>query len=204
MIQHPNENLTEKQALIELVRAPATWVLTIIGGVWAYSLVGFTEPLALLTLFAFILAGLTVIDMRHMILPDTLNVAGLLLALLAFPLWFGSTWWFGVLGAAVGFGLFAALHYGYYFLRGKHGLGFGDVKLLGMLGAWVGAYDLILVLLLSSLTALVGMTLYNMLGKRGYGEPLPFGPFLCLGGWVVLLYGGWIWQQLDQLSLLLV
>ena len=133
---------------------------------------------------------LAAIDWRHMILPDSLTLplipAGLAVA-------------FGlgadqapqhVLGAVFGFVTFLVLAQLYKRLRGRDGLGFGDVKLMAGAGAWVAWWGLPSVILIAGTTALAGALAGRLAGRplTGHTE-LPFGTFLCLGIWVVWLYG---------------
>jgi len=77
----------------------------------------------------------------------------------------------------------------YRMISGREGFGYGDFKLLAALGAWLGWQMLPLVLLLASLCgAVIGITLI-MLTPREARQPLPFGPYLAVAGWIVLLWG---------------
>ena len=77
----------------------------------------------------------------------------------------------------------------YRMISGREGFGYGDFKLLAALGAWLGWQMLPLVLLLASLCgAVIGITLI-MLTHREARQPLPFGPYLAVAGWIVLLWG---------------
>jgi leader peptidase (prepilin peptidase) / N-methyltransferase len=92
-------------------------------------------------------------------------------------------WLAGILG-------FAAVGWLYRRLRGREGLGEGDVWLLGALGAWVGWQGLPSVVLYACISGLLWAMLRAQLGKRlRLQARLPFGPHLCLAGWLVWLYG---------------
>ena len=72
----------------------------------------------------------------------------------------------------------------------KEGMGYGDFKLLAMLGAWTGWQMLPLMILLASvLGSIVGIGLM-VFRKHELGRPIPFGPYLALSGWIALLWGG--------------
>jgi len=74
-------------------------------------------------------------------------------------------------------------------IRGKEGMGYGDFKLLAAIGAWFGWQLLPAVVLLSStLGAIIGIALI-VLTKRGKEVPMPFGPFLAIGGIAALFFG---------------
>jgi leader peptidase (prepilin peptidase)/N-methyltransferase len=95
------------------------------------------------------------------------------------------------IGAAAGFSILALLREGYRQLRGHDGLGLGDAKLLGAVGAWLGWHALSSVVLLAALGGL-GIAVIVRLSGRSItpDQKLPFGPFLAAGAWVVWLHGG--------------
>lgn len=137
-----------------------------------------------------VLLTLAWIDARHLILPDILTLplipAGLACAWLLAP----ATVDRQLLGAAAGFALSWAVRWLYHRLRGREGLGLGDVKLLAAAGAWVGWPGLPGVLLIAA-TAALAVTLAQALarGRLDAGRPIAFGPFLCLGLWLTWLFG---------------
>jgi len=74
-------------------------------------------------------------------------------------------------------------------LTGKEGMGYGDFKLLAMLGAWLGWQSLLPIVLFSSIVgAVTGIALILVRG-RDRNVPIPFGPYLAVAGWIVLLWG---------------
>ena len=76
-------------------------------------------------------------------------------------------------------------------------MGYGDFKLLALLGAWLGWQFLPLIILLSSLVgAVIGVSMM-IITKRDHNIPIPFGPYLAVAGWIALLWG----NQLNQLYL---
>jgi leader peptidase (prepilin peptidase)/N-methyltransferase len=137
-----------------------------------------------------VLLTLAAIDFRDGILPDVLTLPLIGIGLVA--TYFLSPWQLldSAIGAAAGFAIFALIRWLYRWLRGREGLGLGDAKLLAASGAWVTWSDLPNVVLIG---AAAGLVLALILRLRG--EPLtlnqqvPFGPALCLGTWLVWLYG---------------
>jgi leader peptidase (prepilin peptidase)/N-methyltransferase len=133
------------------------------------------------------LLALALSDLREQILPDFLT-----LPLLAAGL--GSAAAFApeevaprLIGALVGFGLVLAIREIYWVIRDREGIGLGDAKLLAAIGAWVGWEGLPTALLFASLTAIAATLASRRPVSRD--ERVPFGLFLCAGGWVVWLYG---------------
>jgi leader peptidase (prepilin peptidase)/N-methyltransferase len=135
------------------------------------------------------LLALAVIDLRTYLLPDVLTLpllwAGFVYQLLFQPLLLSSS----VIGAMAGYLVLWSFYWMFKLITGKEGMGFGDFKLLAALGAWVGWSLLPLLLLLSAgIGAIVGLAA-QALSPRLRGQPLPFGPFLALAGWICLLVG---------------
>ncbi len=160
----------------------------LLAGVVVWQLGYGIEALAALV-FAWALLTLSVIDLRHLLLPDRITLPllwlGLLLALFDVLVDLQSA----VIGAMAGYLILWSVYQAFKLLTGKEGMGYGDFKLLAALGAWVGWQHLLTVVLLSSLVgALVGITLMLLRG-RDHRVPLPFGPFLAAAGMGVLLWG---------------
>lgn len=199
-METPENTLSEAHLLREMVKSPRFYFIFLVLAGWGCALTGFSLPLAGLALFALLLAGLTDVDLRHMLLPDSLNYAGLATGILVWPFLLSGRFAFDGLwqvhfynslaGAFAGFLLFFAVFWIFLRLRGYAGMGFGDVKLLAMLGAWVGVVDLPLVLLLSCVLALPVFAVWRVFFGANAKTPLPYGPFLALGGWLAVLYGG--------------
>ncbi|QKT03032.1 prepilin peptidase [Ectothiorhodospiraceae bacterium 2226] len=135
------------------------------------------------------LIALTVIDFDHQLLPDNLTLPLLWVGLLL------SVWGVftdpvsAILGAAAGYGALWAVYRLFKAVTGKEGMGHGDFKLLGALGAWLGWQYLPAVIILSSAVgAVVGIALILALG-RDRQVPIPFGPYLATAGFLALLWG---------------
>nr|WP_239496286.1 A24 family peptidase [Salinicola peritrichatus] len=167
--------------LVELVSALlAVAVIALHGAGWqSLWLIG-----ACLTLLA-----LAVIDWRTQLLPDALTLpllwAGLLYQWLFEPLMLESA----VLGAIAGYVSLWTVYWLFKLTTGKEGMGYGDFKLMAALGAWLGWQNLPLLLLLSAgVGAIVGIVLVA-LRRHARDQPMPFGPYIALAGWVALLVG---------------
>ena len=137
------------------------------------------------------LIALTMIDFDHQLLPDNITLPLLWLGLLASAVLPGAlvSPRDAVLGAAVGYMSLWSLYWAFKLLTGKEGMGYGDFKLLGTLGAWMGWQSLLLIVILSSLVgAIVGISLLVFRG-RDRNIPIPFGPYLAGAGFIALLWG---------------
>ncbi|MHA5573229.1 type IV prepilin peptidase/methyltransferase PilD, partial [Pseudomonas aeruginosa] len=85
-------------------------------------------------------------------------------------------------------------------VTGKEGMGYGDFKLLAMLGAWGGWQILPLTILLSSLVgAILGVIMLRLRNAES-GTPIPFGPYLAIAGWIALLWGDQITRTYLQFA----
>jgi leader peptidase (prepilin peptidase)/N-methyltransferase len=147
--------------------------------------------------FVAILLAITFIDLEHGIIPDVLSLGGLILGLAT--CWMVDTpgWLNSWLGAGIGFSAFYALAWIYYKISGRAGLGGGDIKLLAMLGAFVGPYGVLTTVLISSVFgSLVGIGWALATQKKGLMKmSIPYGPFLVLGALYYYLLGDTLWFQ---------
>jgi len=158
---------------------------------------GYSSMALFASIFTFALIALTFIDFDTQLLPDDITLPLLWLGLL-FNLNFGFTdLKSAVIGAAAGYLVLWSVYWLFKLIRGKEGMGYGDFKLLAAIGAWFGWKLLPAVILLSStLGAIIGIALI-VLTKRGKEVPMPFGPFLAIGGIAALFFG----QQLAAIYL---
>lgn len=167
---------------------PAMEVGCLILAAWAGISLG-GGMLALGCALGWLLLTLAAIDLRIGLLPDPLVLALALIGL-------GGGAWLApetlvdrLVGGLLGAGLLAGVAHIFARLRGREGLGLGDVKLIGALGLWVGWQGLPWVILLGSLAGLAYAGLRLLLRRPlSRHEELPFGPFLALSGWLVWLY----------------
>ena len=148
-------------------------------------------------IFVFALVTLTFIDFDTQLLPDDITLPLLWLGLI-FNISNGFTdLKSAVLGAIFGYLILWSVYWLFKLVTGKEGMGYGDFKLLGAIGAWFGWQLLPAVILLSSVVgAVIGIGMIMFRGKTG-NTALPFGPFLALGGISALFFG----QQLARFYL---
>ena len=155
---------------------------------------------ALALVFVSCLVVVSLIDLKHQVIPDVISLPGILVGIAAsFTPWGMVSWTDAAFGAAGGGGFLLAVAWIFQRLTGKEGMGLGDVKLLAMIGAWMGWRALPFVILLSSLAGiLIGGTAL-VLTKRGLRVRIPFGPFLSLGALLVFFFGPRIQWACDRL-----
>ena len=155
------------------------------GAAWAFFLV-----------FVAMLVAQTYIDIRHYIIPDEFSIYAVPVGVAGHAAlgWLGYAdalpWTTSVVGALVGGGLLAGVMGTYWLIRREEGMGLGDVKLLAMIGAFLGAIPAVpFVIFVASLAgAAVGVPIV-LLKRRGMRTALPFGPFLALGAVTWVLFG---------------
>lgn len=93
-----------------------------------------------------------------------------------------------VIGAILGYGFLWTTYWGFKLITGKEGMGYGDFKLLGALGAWLGWMVLPGIILISAISGLIYAGLSFVMKRRKDGESIPYGPFLAFAGWVALMF----------------
>ncbi|MDX2219769.1 MAG: A24 family peptidase [Burkholderiales bacterium] len=145
-------------------------------------------------IFLWVLIALTFIDADTQLLPDDLTLPLLWLGLLVNAFGTFVDLRSAVIGAAAGYLSLWSVYWGFKLLTGKEGMGFGDFKLLGALGAWLGWQMIPLIILLSAAVgAVVGLVGIALAG-RDKGGKIPFGPYLAAAGFIAMLWG----QQLNN------
>ncbi|MEE9543036.1 MAG: prepilin peptidase [Thermodesulfobacteriota bacterium] len=171
------------------IRYPFIEALSAVLALLLYEKFGLGPDFFVFTLLTFALVVITFIDFDHQIIPDRVSVSGIPLGFLASLLLTRTTYIDSIIGilAGGGFLLFIALFY--HFIFKKEGMGGGDIKLLAMIGAFVGWQGVIFVVFFSSLVGSIAGILYIVLSGKGAKSPIPFGPFLALGAYVYLLVG---------------
>jgi leader peptidase (prepilin peptidase)/N-methyltransferase len=187
--KHCGTPIPMRYPAVELATALLSAIVT-----WYY---GPTLQAVAALLLTWALVALSVIDYREQLLPDSITLPflwfGIALSLLTVFTDLKSS----VLGAMAGYLALWSVYHLFRILTGKEGMGFGDFKLLAMLGAWLGWQYLPAIVIVSSMVgAIIGLLLITLRG-RDRNVPIPFGPFLALAGWITLLWG----DQINHLYL---
>jgi len=150
---------------------------------------GWGWPALVYGIFFSALFTITWIDSDHLIIPDAITLPGIIFGVLC-SLWILPVGLVNSLvGVIVGGGVLLAMAWISPFLFGKEGLGGGDIKLLAMVGAFLGWQLALATLMIASiLGALVGVGLMAVSAMKR-GQYMPFGPYLALGAVISLLFG---------------
>jgi leader peptidase (prepilin peptidase)/N-methyltransferase len=167
--------------LIEILSASLAVIVA-----WKF---GFSLQTAMAILLSWALICLSFIDYDHQYLPDNITLpflwVGLFLNLNGVYVELTSA----VLGAILGYLLLWSVYQVFKIITGKEGMGYGDFKLLAMLGAWLGWQALPAIILISTLVgSVIGVSLI-LFKQHNRNHPIPFGPYLAIAGWIVLLWG---------------
>ena len=189
---------------------PAVELLTGLLFMACYFAFGVTLDALKWQVFSALLVVLTITDVRERILPDDVNFfgfgVGLLFSLFLKPfdgtaLWLSNHWFAfpppdralsfadGFIGALAGSGLLWFVAEGYFRLRGREGMGLGDVKMMAAVGAFMGLKRTMMTVLAGSLLGSVIGILLISLTRKGRAYELPFGTFLGAGALLVLFFG---------------
>ncbi len=189
---------------------PAVELLTGLLFLACYFVFGPTLDAAKWAVFSAIIVVLTITDLRERILPDEVNFfgfgAGLLFSFFTksldgTALWLANRWFEfpppqmalsvadALLGAAAGSGLLWIVAEGYFRIRGREGMGLGDVKMMAAIGAFLGLKRTMMTVLAGSLLGSVIGIFLIAISKKGRDYELPFGTFLGAGALLVVFFG---------------
>ena len=178
--------------IIEITTAVLSFII-----VWE---LGATLQAAALLPLTWALIALTMIDIDHQLLPDSITLPFLWFGLfLGIPAVFLSAEQ-AIIGAIVGYLSLWSFYWLFKILTGKEGMGYGDFKLLALFGAWAGWTDVFVIILLSSVVgAVIGIVLISFKG-HDKSKPIPFGPYLAIAGWITLLWGDELIRTYQQFA----
>ncbi|AJE02890.1 prepilin peptidase [Geobacter pickeringii] len=173
--------ISPRYALVELLNGLLTLAL--------FLKFGPTPSFLVLFLFCSALVAITFIDLDHQIIPDVISLPGIVagFACSFFLPWLG--WKSSLIGIVAGGGSLLLVAWLYELFTKKEGMGGGDIKLLAMMGAFLGWRAIPFVIFASSLVgSIVGVTLM-LVQKKDSKLAIPFGPFLALGAILYIFFG---------------
>jgi len=153
--------------------------------------------------FVSLLLIIALIDLDTFLIPDVLSLPGIVLGFLFSFFTPRLSWNDSLLGIFLGGGLLYLIATGYALARKKEGMGGGDIKLLGMIGAFIGWPGVVFTVLVSSIAGLV-VTIPLMLFKgKGLGSEIPYGPFLSFGAASYIFWGQFLihWYYTEILGM---
>jgi leader peptidase (prepilin peptidase)/N-methyltransferase len=167
--------------LVELLNAVLTLLL--------FQRFGLTFAFAVLFLFCSSLVVITFIDLEHQIIPDEISLSGIVVGFVCSFFLKGYSWQNSLLGILLGGGSLLLVAYLYQRLTGKDGMGGGDIKLLAMMGAFLGWKAVPFIIFASSLVGSVFGVSIMLCQKKDSKLAIPFGPYLAFGAVLYIFYG---------------
>ena len=173
------------------LRYPLVELLTgLVFAVCAWKFGATWTALAVMVFSAYLIA-MIFIDADTQLLPDQLTLplmwGGIVFHLAAYLLqadWGITTLVDSLLGAIVGYMSLWSIFQLFKLVTGKEGMGYGDFKLLAALGAWLGISVLPIIIIMSAVVGLI----FALIMKVAKNQPMPFGPYLAISGWIVLVF----------------
>ena len=171
------------------IRYPIIELITGVASVVVAMQFAYDWALLLALVTTWCLVALTVIDAETQLLPDDITLPLLWLGLIANAFGVFTDLQSALWGAVFGYGILWSIYWIFKLTTGKEGMGYGDFKLLGALGALLGWQALPMIILMSSAVgAVIGIAL--MATKRlNREQPMPFGPYLAIAGWLSMVFG---------------
>lgn len=171
------------------IRYPAVELLNGLGYVLLWRRFGWTPDALIYGVFFSALVVVTFIDWDHQIIPNRITLPGIVVGLVSAATVLTGSFVDAVIGAALGGGVLYAVAVASEWVLKKEGMGLGDVKLLAMIGAFLGWKAVLVTVFVGALGgSLVGLALMALKLKRR-DDPIPFGPFLAMGA-VSALFAG--------------
>ena len=164
---------------------------------------GFHLQAAIEFIFCSLLIIITMIDLDTMEIPDLLSLPGIALGLVFSFFTPRLLWWQSLLGIIAGGGIFWLIAEVFERVRHKEGLGGGDIKLLAMIGAFIGWEGVAFTILVSSVSGMIIALPLMWRSGKGLGSALPFGPFLAFGAVSYIFWGQifYHWYFSDMLGM---
>lgn len=171
------------------LRYPAVEVLTGLLFAIAFYYFGISVEMLVCWLFLAVLVVITFIDLDHQIIPDVISLPGIVVGFVCSFAVSWLSWVDSLLGILLGGGLLFVIAWFYEVVTKREGMGGGDIKLLGMIGAFLGWKAVFPVIFFASLGGtVIGVPVLLMEGKDSRFA-LPFGPFLAIAALVYLFWG---------------
>ena len=150
---------------------------------------GITLDFLIYFVFISALVTVTFIDLDLQIIPDVISLPGIPIGIAASMVLTPVTLKDSLIGALVGGGSLFLVAWGYHLFTGKEGMGGGDIKLLAMIGAFIGWQGVFFTIFLASVTGSMIGAILMLFAKKDLKFAVAFGPFLALGALAYLFVG---------------
>lgn len=182
-------------------RYPFIELLTAVISVLVIYQFGLTITGLSVVFLSYLLIVIANIDAEHMIIPDHLTYIGLWSGIL-FNLNLVDYYGFtsiesAILAVIIGYLMLWGLYWIFKLTTGKEGFGHGDFKLTALFGAWFGLAYLFPMLIIASILAIIGSIVNSIFSNKDFREPFPFGPYLVIAGWLIIMYKDYLPDYLN-------
>jgi leader peptidase (prepilin peptidase)/N-methyltransferase len=178
--------------------SPRYWIIELVTALLflaAFLKLGWSWTLLEVLIFFLGLVIVSGIDLDHFLLPDAFTLPGMVLGLVGGALNPERHFIDALVGLLIGGGFLWAVAYFYFLLRKEEGMGGGDIKLLGWIGAVLGWQSIAFVIISSSIVGSIAGLIVAQREKKGMKTVIPFGPYLALGAVLYVLGGQFIAEQ---------
>jgi len=171
------------------IRYPLVELLTGLFALAVFLKYGMTLDTIIYFIFISALIVITFIDIDHKIIPDIISISGI-------PIGFAASFFLtaihykdSLIGILIGGGSLFLVAWCYHFLTGKEGMGGGDIKLLGMIGAFIGWQGVLFTIFIASASGSIIGGILMLFARKNLKFAVPFGPFLAIGAISYLFFG---------------
>ena len=179
--RHCRYPISIRYPLVELLTGLFAWITWMTFG-FQWDTIIYFVLIAALIMIAFI-------DLDNRIIPDIISLPGIPLGFIASFALSNVTWLESLIGVIIGGGSLLIIAVGYKMLTGKEGMGGGDIKLLAMIGAFLGWQGVLFTIMISSFTGTIVGLMLMLRSNQGTKLAVPFGPFLAIGAISYLFFG---------------
>ncbi len=163
-------------------------IITSVAFVMAFKRNGFSLPFFVEVLFFSLLILVTFTDLETYIIPDIYSIGGTILGFLLSGINPVVTWKESLLGIVLGLAILLFISIAYFKIRGKEGMGGGDIKFMALIGAFTGYTGVIVAMFVSAIVGLIAGIIVMVKSKEGFAAMIPYGPFLAFGALVAYLW----------------
>jgi len=170
-------------------RYPLVELITAVLSLLLFLQFGLTLRFLIFFIFTAVLIVITFIDLDHQIIPDVLTLPGIPIFFLLAIFVVKIPWLEALIGLLIGGGVLFAIAFVYELLTKREGMGGGDIKLLAMIGGFLGWKSLIFILLFSSFSGAIAGITAMIIKKQDMKYAVPFGPFLSAAAVAYLFWG---------------
>jgi len=171
------------------IRYPLVELLTGLLALASVIRLGLSIDFLIYFIFISTLVVITFIDLDHQIIPDIISLPGIPIGLLASVVLASVNFKDALIGALIGGSSLFLVAWGYHFITGKEGMGGGDIKLLAMIGAFIGWQGVFFTIFMASATGSLIGTVLILFSQKDLKFAVPFGPFLSIGAIAYIFFG---------------